>query len=72
MAKQARVAQKTIVFTEELLKEFRTLYVEIFNNKPTVEETLDVVTHPLYKRYCQLAPLFYSLMLKKRKEVGLR
>lgn len=57
---------------EKQLTEFRSIYQDIFKNKPTVTETPEVKAHPKYKRYCQLAPLFYSMMLKKRRETGLR
>lgn len=69
---KAKVVKRTPVFTEELLKEFRILYTNIFGNKPTVKVTPEIEAHPDFKRYCQLAPLFYSMMLKKRKEAGLR
>jgi hypothetical protein len=57
---------------EKQLKEFRILYRDIFGNKPTVTETPTILAHPKYKKYCRLAPIFYSMMLRKRREVGLR
>lgn len=71
MAKRAKVYPRTPEFTDKLLKEFRVLYTNIFKDKETVEETPDVLDHPDYKRYCQLAPMFYSMMLKRKREVGL-
>ena len=68
----AKVAPRAVVFTEELQKEFRELYTDIFGNKETVEETPEVLAHPGYKRYQQLAPWFYSMMVKKRREIGWR
>lgn len=57
---------------EAALAEFRLLYQDIFGKKSTVTATPEVRAHPKYKRYCQLAPLFYSMMLRKRRETGLR
>lgn len=64
--------RKELRMDEAQLVEFRSIYQDIFKNKATVAETPDVIAHPKYKRYCQLAPIFYSMMLKKRRETGLR
>lgn len=50
------------------LKEFRRLYTEIFGNSPTVEETPAVLAHPEYKKYKQMAPIFYYKVLKQRRK----
>ena len=69
---KTKVVPKTPQLTEETLKEFRMLYTDIFGDKETVEETPEVLAHPGYKRYSLLAPLFYSMMVKKRREIGWR
>lgn len=69
---KAKVNKQLAEFTPELQKEFRALYTDIFGKRDTVEETQEVLDHPGYRRYCQLAPLFYSMMLKKRREIGWR
>ena len=53
-------------------KEFQSLYHILFKNRDSVEETPELLAEPLYPRYKQLAPKFYSMMLKARKERGLR
>ena len=57
---------------EAELREFRNLYETLFKNRDSVEETPELLAEPLYPRYKQLAPKFYNMMLKARKERGLR
>lgn len=54
--------------SEEELKEFRVLYTDIFGKRATVEEVPEVKRHPGFRRYKELAPRFYSMMLRKRRE----
>ena len=59
--------------TETELQEFRNLVVILFprdavSDRPTPE----MLANPLYPRYKELAPKFYSMMLKARREHGLR
>lgn len=63
--------ERKLIMDELALIEFRTLYRDIFKGSATVEETPEVKSHPGYKRYQQLAPAFYTMMLRKRRELDL-
>jgi hypothetical protein len=60
------------VMSSEELKEFRILYRNLFpGSTQGVAVTPEVQANPLYKRYCQLAPLFYTMMVRSRRKHGM-
>ena len=60
--------------TSEERKEFRSIYTELWGKYKTLKLTVteEIAANPRYKRYKELAPLFYSEMIKFRKDRGMR
>ena len=59
--------------TEKELAEFRGLVAAIFpRDAVSAKPTPEMVANPLYPRYKQLAPRFYAMMLRARRERGQR
>ena len=60
--------------TSEERKDFRSIYTELWGKDKTLKLTVteEIAANPRYKRYKELAPLFYSEMIKFRKDRGMR
>ena len=60
--------------TSEERKEFRSIYAEFWGKDKTMNLTItpEIEASPRYKRYKELAPLFYSEIIKFRKDRGMR
>lgn len=63
---------KSEFLTRSELEEFRKLYTVLYGDKDSIEETPEIISHPGYKRYKQLAPRFYAMHIQNRKERGMR
>lgn len=60
--------------TPEERKEFKSIYTELWGSNKTMDLTItpEILANPRYKRYRELAPLFYKERIQFRKERGMR